>query len=161
MSPEQKAGVRTPPDQTRKIDIFALGVIFFELCCPFSTDMERFKVQLLTTKGPTNNWTCFSTCSYWLMFWYCYRFSRTWETKRLLRNLLIISPLRYEWCSSHLVQFDMILIMFLPEGWTDSYSAGDRTFQETNSWTCTQLWPNEETKKKDKEVTGLHTCVMI
>lgn len=48
MSPEQKAGVRTPPDQTRKIDIFALGVIFFELCYPFSTDMERFKVHLLT-----------------------------------------------------------------------------------------------------------------
>ena len=44
MSPEQKAGVRTPPDQTQKIDIFALGVIFFELCCPLPTEMERFKV---------------------------------------------------------------------------------------------------------------------
>ena len=47
--------MRTPPDQTQKIDIFALGVIFFELCCPLSTEMERFKVQLLTTKAPTND----------------------------------------------------------------------------------------------------------
>ena len=44
MSPEQMAGVRIPQDQIQKVDIFALGVTFLELCCPFSTDMERFKV---------------------------------------------------------------------------------------------------------------------
>jgi len=44
MSPEQMAGVRRPRDQIQKLDVFALGVTFFELCCPFSTDMERFKV---------------------------------------------------------------------------------------------------------------------
>ena len=40
MSPEQRDGRKC--DQ--KTDIFALGVILFELNCPFSTESERVKV---------------------------------------------------------------------------------------------------------------------
>lgn len=43
MSPEQMAGKR----YDKKVDIFALGVIFFELNCPFATEMERDKVESL------------------------------------------------------------------------------------------------------------------
>ena len=42
MSPEQLSGKR----YNEKVDIFALGIIFFELNCPFSTEMERFKVYI-------------------------------------------------------------------------------------------------------------------
>ena len=40
MSPEQLSSKR----YDRKVDMFALGVTFFEMYCPFQTDMERFKV---------------------------------------------------------------------------------------------------------------------
>ena len=41
MSPEQKSG--DPYDE--KVDIYALGVIYFEMNCPFKTQMERTKVR--------------------------------------------------------------------------------------------------------------------
>ena len=40
VSPEQKAGNR----YGQKVDIYALGIIFFELNCPFKTLAERSKV---------------------------------------------------------------------------------------------------------------------
>ena len=30
---------------SHKVDIFSLGLIFFELFCPFGTQMERIKVK--------------------------------------------------------------------------------------------------------------------
>lgn len=42
MSPEQVSGRK----YNHKVDIYSLGVIFFELHYPFSTDMERAKVIL-------------------------------------------------------------------------------------------------------------------
>ena len=41
MSPEQREGKGCD----HKADIYALGVIFFELNYPFTTDSERFKVK--------------------------------------------------------------------------------------------------------------------
>ena len=43
MSPEQVSGKR----YNKKVDIFSLGVIFFELHYPFLTDMERAKVRFM------------------------------------------------------------------------------------------------------------------
>lgn len=31
---------------SHKVDIFSLGLIFFELFCPFGTQMERIKVKI-------------------------------------------------------------------------------------------------------------------
>ena len=45
MSPEQTLGVR----YDQKVDIFSLGVIFFELHYPFHTEMERAKVYITLT----------------------------------------------------------------------------------------------------------------
>ena len=42
MAPEQMAGRR----YDKKVDIFALGVIFFELNCPFSTPEQRVQVRV-------------------------------------------------------------------------------------------------------------------
>ena len=42
MSPEQREGRGCD----HKADIYALGVIFFELNYPFTTDSERFKVYI-------------------------------------------------------------------------------------------------------------------
>lgn len=42
MSPEQMSGKK----YDQKVDIYSLGVIFFELHYPFSTDMERAKVTV-------------------------------------------------------------------------------------------------------------------
>ena len=44
MSPEQRQGKGC--DQ--KADIYALGVIFFELNCPFRTESQRYKVCIDT-----------------------------------------------------------------------------------------------------------------
>lgn len=41
MSPEQMEGKA----YSHKVDIFSLGLIFFELFCPFGTQMERIKVM--------------------------------------------------------------------------------------------------------------------
>lgn len=41
MSPEQMSGKK----YNKKVDIFSLGVIFFELHYPFATNMERAKVK--------------------------------------------------------------------------------------------------------------------
>ena len=41
MGPEQAAGKK----YDQKVDIYSLGVIFFELHHPFETDMERVKVS--------------------------------------------------------------------------------------------------------------------
>ena len=68
MSPEQRKGKGC--DQ--KADIYALGVIFFELNCPFKTESERYKVtstvRLLLTQiyrnGVKDLW-CSSTV--WLL----------------------------------------------------------------------------------------------
>ena len=43
MSPEQMLGQK----YDQKVDIFSLGVIFFELHYPFATEMERAKVSVL------------------------------------------------------------------------------------------------------------------
>ena len=43
MSPEQMLGRK----YDQKVDIFSLGVIFFELHYPFATEMERAKVSLM------------------------------------------------------------------------------------------------------------------
>ena len=43
MGPEQAAGKR----YDQKVDIYSLGVIFFELHYPFVTEMERVKVRSL------------------------------------------------------------------------------------------------------------------
>ena len=40
MSPEQMSGIK----YDEKVDIFSLGVIFFELHYPFDTEMERVQV---------------------------------------------------------------------------------------------------------------------
>ena len=42
MSPEQKSGERCD----NKTDMYALGVVLFELWCPMKTEMERFKVRV-------------------------------------------------------------------------------------------------------------------
>ena len=41
VSPEQNAGRQ----YTEKVDIYALGIIFFEMNCPFGTEMERCTVR--------------------------------------------------------------------------------------------------------------------
>ena len=43
MSPEQ----RTSKKCDQKADIYAFGIIFFELNCPFKTESERIKVSKL------------------------------------------------------------------------------------------------------------------
>ena len=43
MSPEQISGVKCDA----KADMFALGVIFFELHYPMKTDVQRYKVLLM------------------------------------------------------------------------------------------------------------------
>ena len=43
MGPEQAAGKK----YDQKVDIYSLGVIFFELHHPFETDMERVKVKAI------------------------------------------------------------------------------------------------------------------
>lgn len=40
MSPEQMSGQQ----YNHKVDIYSLGIIFFELLVPFQTEMERFKI---------------------------------------------------------------------------------------------------------------------
>ena len=52
MSPEQQAGKRIPRKQIQKVDVFALGVIFFELCYPLPTEHERVKVYTITLRKP-------------------------------------------------------------------------------------------------------------
>ena len=44
-SPEQRAGLPIKRNQAQKIDMFAVGVVFFELYCPFNTEMERHTVR--------------------------------------------------------------------------------------------------------------------
>ena len=51
MSPELMAGRK----YNHKVDIFSLGVVFFELHYPFSTDMERAKVRTTLT----HNYVCY------------------------------------------------------------------------------------------------------
>jgi len=51
------AGGSTPQDQKQKeanmfsqmIDMYCLGVIYFELCCPFSNDEKRDEVHSTRT----------------------------------------------------------------------------------------------------------------
>ena len=49
----------TSPEQIKKepygdkVDIYALGIIYFEMSCPFSTDMERFTVYTRFTQLST------------------------------------------------------------------------------------------------------------
>jgi len=46
MSPEQKSGGK----YDEKVDMYALGVILFELNCPFRTTFEKSKVRTITSK---------------------------------------------------------------------------------------------------------------
>lgn len=54
ISPQQMVGVSTPQDIKQKeanlfgqmIDMYCLGLIFFMLCCPFSSDRKRDKVLM-------------------------------------------------------------------------------------------------------------------
>ena len=45
MSPEQISGKK----YNQKVDIFSLGIIFFELHYPFHTEMERAKVRVVVS----------------------------------------------------------------------------------------------------------------
>jgi len=47
MSPEQIEGKR----YNHKVDIYSLGLIFFELLCPFGTDMQQVTVLSRLKKG--------------------------------------------------------------------------------------------------------------
>lgn len=47
MSPEQLQN----GNYDYKVDIFSLGLVFFELLVPFSTDMERFKILSMLREG--------------------------------------------------------------------------------------------------------------
>ena len=62
MSPEQRAGLPIQRNQAQKIDMFAVGVVFFELYCPFTTEMERHTVS--------NKYTLSSTFAYVLVVTY-------------------------------------------------------------------------------------------
>lgn len=44
MAPELLTGKRIAP--TEKVDIYSLGITFFEMCCPFNTSMERAKMLI-------------------------------------------------------------------------------------------------------------------
>ena len=46
MSPEQKAGGK----YDEKVDMYALGVILFELNCPFRTTSEKSDVRMVASK---------------------------------------------------------------------------------------------------------------
>ena len=55
MSPEQKAGRQ----YTEKVDIYALAIIFFEMNCPFETEMERCTVRKEYNNGGLLNLAIF------------------------------------------------------------------------------------------------------
>ena len=128
MSPEKMAGGSTPSDQKQKeanmfgqmIDMYCLGLIYFELCCPFSNDKKRYEVHSTTSlvprpfreEGPGYEASCTVrtiimnqllyqlVCSIWSQvydngFTYTLRLARTWGTKYFLRCLSKTYPLRY------------------------------------------------------------------
>ena len=60
MSPEQKCGGK----YDEKVDMYALGVILFELNCPFRTTFEKSKVRTITSKKTNLFILQGSTCTF-------------------------------------------------------------------------------------------------
>ena len=96
MSPEQVLGKK----YNRKVDIFSLGIILFELHHPFATSMERAKVRSCdVTMFIFMFYILYSTCSTVLRYWRMSEIPSSLQTLRLLFHWRYICVyLRCNWC---------------------------------------------------------------